>query len=164
MPSYAQYSTFPSSTGGPRTVLTEYATVMSISGNAWDMCEVPSVPSSIKPPESPVPIITNELVTQFSEPQRKFLVITNMGLNLIVKRRAIDFLCASLIEADMGNQSALQDFFTRSIAFISLMWQISLFALQLWPRSNLCDAFRSCVREYFPVLRRWPVRSISCRQ
>ena len=115
-PSYAQYSTYPNSAGGPRTVLTEYATVMSIAGNAWDMCEVPSAPSSIKPPESPSRIsTTNELVTQFSEPQRKFLVITNMGLNLILKRRAIDFLSASLIEADMGNQSALQDFFTRYV-------------------------------------------------
>ncbi|KAF8587314.1 nucleoporin [Ramaria rubella] len=111
-PSYNQYSIYPNSASGTRTVLTEYATVMSISGNAWHMCEVPSVSSSIKPPENPAPTTINELVTQFSEPQRRFLVITNMGLNLIVKRRAVDFLSASLIEADMGNQSALQDFFT----------------------------------------------------
>jgi nuclear pore complex protein Nup155 len=109
------YSSFPSSHPSSRTVLTEYATVMSIAGNAWDMCEVPSISSSIKPPDSPAPVATNELVTQFSEPQRKFLVITNMGLNLIVKRRAIDFLSASLLEADMGNQSGLQDFFTRCV-------------------------------------------------
>ncbi|KAF8527887.1 nucleoporin [Hysterangium stoloniferum] len=110
-PSYNQYSTYPSSSGGPRAILTEYAGVMTISGNAWDMCEVPSVPSSHKPPESLVAAVTNELATQFSRPQRKFLVITNMGLNLVVKRRAVDFLSASLVEADLGNQAALQDFF-----------------------------------------------------
>ena len=109
------YSNYPSPLPSSRTVLTEYATVMSIAGNAWDMCEVPPVSSSIKPPDSPAPVATNELVTQFSEPQRKFLIITNMGLNLIMKRRAIDFLSASLIEADMGNQSALQDFFARFV-------------------------------------------------
>ena len=138
MPSYAQYSTFPSSTGGPRTMLTEYATVMSISGNAWDMCEVPSVPTSVKPPESPAPVSNNELVTQFSEPQRKFLIITNMGLNLIVKRRAVDFLSASLIEADMGNQSALQDFFTRFFFFLFLFYDRSYHLRCSFGRDQTC--------------------------
>ena len=45
-----------------------------------------------------------------------------MGLNIIVKRRAVDFLSASLIEADLGNQTALHDFLNRSVLLIGMMF------------------------------------------
>ncbi|GJJ09444.1 hypothetical protein Clacol_003667 [Clathrus columnatus] len=113
VPHYTSHISYPTgSANNSRTVLTEYATVMTISGNAWDMCEVPLIASSKRPPEGLPFVITNELITQFSEPQRKFLIIANTGLNLIIKRRAVDFLNASLVEADLGNQAPLQDFFT----------------------------------------------------
>lgn len=112
IPHYTSHVTYSAgSTNTSRTVLTEYATAMPISGNAWDMCEVPYTPPSKRPPDGSSSVIANELVTQFSEPQRKFLIISNTGLNLIIKRRAVDFLVASLVEADSGNQAPLQDFF-----------------------------------------------------
>ena len=110
--SYNPYSSYSNIAGPPRAILTEYASVMTISGNAWAMCEVPSAPISKKPSEGNVSNLSNELVTQFSQPRRAFLIVTNTGLNIVVKRRAVDFLSASLIEEDMGNQGPAQDFFT----------------------------------------------------
>lgn len=118
--SHVNYST--GSGNSSRTVLAEYALAMAISGNAWDMCEVPTTPSAKRPPEGLLSVITNELVTQFSEPQRRFLVISNTGLNLIIKRRAVDFLHASLVEADLGNHPPLQDFFTRFVMLPLVIW------------------------------------------
>jgi nuclear pore complex protein Nup155 len=59
------------------------------------MATVPreSAPTSVVP--SP-PI--NELATQFSEPSQQFMILTNVGLTFLVKRRALDYLKAVIDE------------------------------------------------------------------
>ncbi|KAJ8580206.1 hypothetical protein M405DRAFT_74793 [Rhizopogon salebrosus TDB-379] len=54
------------------------------------MATVPheSVPAS----GTPSPPVINELATQFSEPSRQFMILTNVGLTFLVKRRALDYL------------------------------------------------------------------------
>jgi nuclear pore complex protein Nup155 len=38
------------------------------------------------------------LATQFSEPSSQFLLLTNVGLTFLIKRRAVDYLKAVLEE------------------------------------------------------------------
>ncbi|KAN0100556.1 Non-repetitive/WGA-negative nucleoporin C-terminal domain containing protein [Tylopilus felleus] len=89
-PSYA-----PS--GSQRPPLTEYATLLAIPGRTWAMASVlrPSLP----PSTAPSPAVTNELALQFSEPPRQFMILTNVGLTFLVKRRALDYLRAVIEEA-----------------------------------------------------------------
>ncbi|KAG9314302.1 nucleoporin [Chiua virens] len=90
--------------GNQRPPLTEYATVLAIPGRTWAMASVPrpSLPSSI----APSPAVINELALQFSEPPRQFMILTNVGLTLLVKRRALDYLRAVVEEAQ--SESSLQ--------------------------------------------------------
>jgi len=43
-------------------------------------------------------LVINELATQFSEPSRQFMILTNVGLTFLVKRRALDYLKAVIEE------------------------------------------------------------------
>ena len=83
--------------GNQRPPLTEYATLLAIPGRTWAMASVPrpSLPSST----APSPAVTNELAFQFSEPPRQFMILTNVGLTFLVKRRALDYLRAVIEEA-----------------------------------------------------------------
>jgi nuclear pore complex protein Nup155 len=47
---------------------------------------------------APSPPVTNELATQFSEPSRQFMILTNVGLTFLIKRRALDYLKAVIEE------------------------------------------------------------------
>ncbi|KAG1862206.1 nucleoporin [Suillus subluteus] len=89
----------PSSYGAganQRPPLTEYATLLAIPGRTWSMATVPreSTPTSV----APSPPVTNELATQFSEPSRQFMILTNVGLTFLIKRRALDYLKAVIEE------------------------------------------------------------------
>jgi len=79
-----------------RPPLTEYATLLAIPGRTWAMATVPreSAPTSVVPS----PPVINELATQFSEPSRQFMILTNVGLTFLVKRRALDYLKAVIEE------------------------------------------------------------------
>lgn len=94
----AQYGTTTYGAGGvnQRPPLTEYAMLLAIPGRAWSMASVPH-PSLLSPDSnSPSPVVTNELSTQFVENPRSFMILTNAGLTFVVKRRAIDFLRAAI--------------------------------------------------------------------
>ncbi|KAF8898825.1 nucleoporin [Infundibulicybe gibba] len=86
--------------GGPpsgRPPLTEYATLLSIPGRTWAMAAVPQTapaPSA----GSQRPSLINELATQFGSPPRQFMLLTNVGLTFLAKRRALDYLQAVLEE------------------------------------------------------------------
>lgn len=65
------------------------------------MAAVPRPPlaaAANSPPDSPSYAITNELASQFSEPSRQFMILTNVGLTFLAKRRALDYLKAVIEE------------------------------------------------------------------
>ncbi|KAK7059035.1 hypothetical protein VNI00_001659 [Paramarasmius palmivorus] len=96
-PAYTQYGG-QNSTGRPQ--LTEYATLLSIPGRTWAMAAVPHTHPSTgsQPTDFPNPLVTNELATQFTELPRQFMILTNVGLTFLVKRRAVDYLRAVIEE------------------------------------------------------------------
>jgi hypothetical protein len=47
---------------------------------------------------APSPLVINELATQFSEPSRQFMILTNVRLTFLVERRALDYLKAVIEE------------------------------------------------------------------
>lgn len=79
-----------------RPPLTEYATLLAIPGRTWSIASVPHVSSITTSSNSPTPVVTNELSTQFSEDPRSFMILTNAGLTFVVKRRALDYLRAAI--------------------------------------------------------------------
>ena len=83
--------------GNQRPPLTEYATLLAIPGRTWAMASVPR--PSLPPSTAPSPAVTNELALQFSEPPRQFMILTNVGLTFLIKRRALDYLRAVIEEA-----------------------------------------------------------------
>lgn len=95
---HAQYGavTYGNGSANQRPPLTEYATLLAIPGRTWSIASVPHTPSSSASSNSPVPVVTNELSTQFSEDPRSFMVLTNAGLTFVVKRRALDYLRAAI--------------------------------------------------------------------
>ncbi|PPQ62740.1 hypothetical protein CVT24_000434 [Panaeolus cyanescens] len=83
------------STGSNRPPLTEQASILTIHGRTWSMATInmPPVPS---PAGTPAPAVINELAAQFSENAKQFMLLTNVGLTFLVKRRAVDYLKAVL--------------------------------------------------------------------
>ncbi|KAI0053328.1 nucleoporin [Auriscalpium vulgare] len=79
--------------GAQRPPLTERAAMLAIPGRTWGMAAVvrPKTPYSANP-GAPVPAVTNELALQFSESPRQFMVLTNAGVTILAKRRALDWL------------------------------------------------------------------------
>lgn len=99
------------STTTNRIPLTEYATLLAIPGRTWAMAVVPRTASSSTPPGAPAPVVTNELATQFSESPRQFMILTNVGLTFLVKRRALDYLKATIEEVHSeGNVQPIIEF------------------------------------------------------
>ncbi|CCM05199.1 uncharacterized protein FIBRA_07408 [Fibroporia radiculosa] len=118
-PSQLQLSQFATTSysmvpGPSRPPLTENAALLAIPGRTWAMALVPrpvdlsttSVPSNL-----PVPVITNELAYQISEPTRQFMILTNVGLTFLAKRRALDYLKDVIEEFQVeGNAQPLIEF------------------------------------------------------
>ncbi|KAJ7071105.1 nucleoporin, partial [Mycena amicta] len=102
------YGSAPLSTRPP---LTEHATLLTIPGRTWAMAPVsrPKPPSN--PPGAPSPTVINELATQFSSHPRQFMILTNVGLTFLVKRRALDYLKAVIEELQSeGNVQPIMEF------------------------------------------------------
>ncbi|KAK7064289.1 nucleoporin [Favolaschia claudopus] len=94
-----------------RPPLTEYATLLAIPGRTWAMAPVPLSGDASGSPGAPVPAITNELATQFSANARQFMILTNVGLTFLVKRRALDYLKAVIEELQSeGNVQPIIEF------------------------------------------------------
>ncbi|KAL4242212.1 non-repetitive/WGA-negative nucleoporin family protein [Abortiporus biennis] len=100
--------------GPSRPPLTEYAMLIPVSGRTWAMAPAPRpslAAAATTPPDSPAPVVTNELAVQFSQPPRQFMVLTNAGLTFLVKRRAVDHLRECLEDAQNENSTLpLQEF------------------------------------------------------
>jgi nuclear pore complex protein Nup155 len=99
--------------GPPRPPLTEYGTVLAIAGRTWSIAVVPRSTALLASPlpASPVPVVINELATQFSEPPRQFMILTNAGLSFLIKRRAVDYLKAVIEEVQAeGNVQPIIEF------------------------------------------------------
>jgi nuclear pore complex protein Nup155 len=90
--------------------------------------------SESTPAGTPTPSVTNELALQFSEPPRQFIILTNVGLTFLVKRRALDYLKAVIEEVQSeGNIQPIIDFRDR-LAFLidNRVAVIELIRLKLW--------------------------------
>jgi nuclear pore complex protein Nup155 len=97
-------------TGTPqRPPLTEHATFLAIPGRTWATAAVPRKPPAA--PDASTAVVTNELAYQFSEPPYQVLVLTNVGLTFLVKRRALDYLRAVIEEVHSeGNIQPIIEF------------------------------------------------------
>lgn len=93
-----------------RPPLTEHATVLTIPGRTWAAAAITKVPSTT-PSGTPSPKTINELANQFGEFPNQFVLLTNVGLTFLVKRRALDFLKAALEELQSeGNVQPIIEF------------------------------------------------------
>ncbi|KAF8640990.1 hypothetical protein AX17_000635 [Amanita inopinata Kibby_2008] len=98
-------------TGQSRPPFTEYAALLAIPGRTWAMANVPRQRTSTMPLNSPAPVAINELALQFGETPQQFLLLTNVGLTFLVKRRALDYLKAVLEELQTeGNVQPIIEF------------------------------------------------------
>ncbi|KAJ6575033.1 nucleoporin [Mycena capillaripes] len=103
-----QYTNTPLANRPP---LTEYATLLAIPGRTWAMAPVPLTGNASSSSGAPVPAVTNELATQFSASPRQFMILTNVGLTFLVKRRALDYLKAVIEELQSeGNVQPIIEF------------------------------------------------------
>ena len=85
--------------------LIESATFVPIEGYVQDICSLSKSPSAS----------WNELSSQFDSPPREFAVLTNTGVHIIRRRRAVEIL-ASLIRGTTGRgggESEVREFFTK---------------------------------------------------
>ena len=113
-----QQGAYPNAYGGTpgpnRPLLTEYATLLAIPGRTWAMAPVPRsslAAAALSPANSPPPSSLNELATQLSEPPQQFMILTNVGLTFLAKRRALDYLKAVIEEFQVeGNAQPLIQF------------------------------------------------------
>ena len=112
----------PAALGDSRPPLTEYATILAIPGRTWAMATVPKVSSAASPGVPPA--VLNELAMQFGEYPGQFLLLTNVGLTFLAKRRALDYLKAVLEELQSeGNVQPLIHFRDRLATLFSLFIQ-----------------------------------------
>ncbi|KAI0304810.1 nucleoporin [Russula brevipes] len=101
--------------GSQRPPLTERAALLAIPGRTWGMAVLPRPKNAItltNPDSStPMPVVTNELAYQFLEPPRQFLILTNVGITVLAKRRALDWLRDAIEEVQAeGNVQPIIDF------------------------------------------------------
>ena len=85
--------------------LIESATFVPIEGYVQDIC----------PLSTPASAPWNELASQFDSPPREFAVLTNTGVHIIRRRRAVEVL-ASLIRGSTGRgggEAEIREFFTK---------------------------------------------------
>ncbi|KAI0824272.1 nucleoporin [Trametes gibbosa] len=107
-PQYVGHGYGATSAVASRVPLTERATLIPMSGLTWASAPVPRSKYSVAttaPANTPAPLFTNELATQFSEPARQYIFLTNGGLHWIVKRRAVDALKEAVEEFQVENNA-----------------------------------------------------------
>jgi len=132
--------------GSQRPPLTERAALLSIPGRTWGMAALPRPRNAISltspDPNAPIPVVTNELAYQFLEPPRQFLILTNVGITVLAKRRALDWLRDAIEEVQAeGNVQPIVDF--RDRYKHSLWIQVGCYIhtrLQFRPRPDMCYA------------------------
>jgi nuclear pore complex protein Nup155 len=117
---------FGAGTGSQRPPLTERAALLAIPGRTWGMAALPRSKNAIAftSPDSnaPMPVVTNELAYQFLEPPRQFLILTNVGITVLAKRRALDWLRDALEEVQAeGNVQPIIDFRDRYYSPITIV-------------------------------------------
>jgi nuclear pore complex protein Nup155 len=95
------YTAYPAN--ATRPPYTEHVAFIDVVGRSEAIAPMPKTFSVSIPQGTPSPSTANELATQFSEPSRQILVLTNVGLIVLVKRRSIDYLKAVLEEALQTN-------------------------------------------------------------
>jgi nuclear pore complex protein Nup155 len=108
--------------GPQRPPLTERAALLAIPGRTWGMAALPRPKNtvSLAGQDSSIlmPVVTNELAYQFLEPPRQFLILTNVGITVLAKRRALDWLRDAIEEVQAeGNVQPIIDFRDRSLPF-----------------------------------------------
>ncbi|KAL1952061.1 hypothetical protein VTO73DRAFT_1210 [Trametes versicolor] len=112
-PQYVSHAYGAPTQAANRIPLTERATLVPIPGVTWGIAPVPRSKYSMTttaPANTPAPLITNELATQFSEPARQYIILTNGGLHWVAKRRAVDALKDAIEEYQVeGNAQSLID-------------------------------------------------------
>ncbi|TFL06773.1 nucleoporin [Pterulicium gracile] len=92
-----------------RPPLTEHAALLAIPGRTWASAAMPR--PRVSPPDPSNPVVTNELSHQFSEPPYQILILTNVGLTFLIKRRALDYLRAVIEEVQSdGNIQPILEF------------------------------------------------------
>ena len=161
VPSYSGYA---GPQGSQRPPLTEQATLLPIPGRTWAMCPAPRDPRD-EVYSTHDPVVTNELVYQFTEPTREFIVMTNVGLSFLAKRRPIDALKVALEEAMDGNTGSIVHFRDRQVQPFHIDFShindithakppFHPYSSQLWQRSDLRHAVSHRSRKHIP--RRYP--------
>lgn len=114
------YSMYGGQNASSRPPLTEYATLLSIPGRTWAMAPVPQKPLAA---DVAGVTVTNELATQVGEPPRQFMILTNVGLTFLVKRRSLDYLKAVIEELQSeGNVQPIIEFRDRYGVFLLNRW------------------------------------------
>ncbi|KAF9519855.1 hypothetical protein BS47DRAFT_1387799 [Hydnum rufescens UP504] len=109
--SVAQYSPYGQQiNASSRPVFSEFTALFPMAGKTWAIASVPS--ASMPPLPRGQPTIWNEFVTQFSSYPDQFLILSNDGLSVIGKRRAVDCL-RDLIEVARrgGDENMITLFF-----------------------------------------------------
>ena len=122
--------TFGVGAGSQRPPLAERAALLAIPGRTWGMAALPRPKNAItltSPDAStPMPVVTNELAYQFLEPPRQFLILTNVGITVLAKRRALDWLRDAIEEVQAeGNVQPIIDFRDRYYPLMIIGWTLS---------------------------------------
>lgn len=97
-------------THASRPTFSECTSLLALTGKAWAIAHLPTASLPTSPRGQPP--LWNELVTQSNSYADQFLVLTNDGLSVVAKRRAVDCL-KDLIEAVRrgGDESLITTFF-----------------------------------------------------
>ena len=92
------YNPYPA----PRPPLSEFSNVLSVGGRTWALTRMIKASSIVQPGGAPsgsiwsnasnYPTTLNTLATQFTEPPDQFVVLTNIALTFVVRRRTTDVL------------------------------------------------------------------------
>ena len=100
--------------GQTRPPLVEKATMLTVPGRTWALAVAPRsslTAAADTPADCPAPVLTNDLATQFCEPPRSFIILTNAGVAHMVKRRPLDALLTTIEEYhNEGNAQSLMQF------------------------------------------------------
>ncbi|KAH9944478.1 nucleoporin [Epithele typhae] len=113
--------------GPSRIPLTERATLLPIAGITWAIAPAPRSKYSLvtsAPANTPTPLVTNELATQFTEPARQYIILNNGGLHWIVKRRAVDAVKDAIEEFQVERNPQALVAFRDSLCTPLNLWQL----------------------------------------
>ena len=86
--------------GNSSRPFSEVASTITIEGRTWGLAEI-TRPSPISGDVSGV-VGLNELATQANSSRREWVVLTNMGANVIVRQRPVDTLLGVLEGTALG--------------------------------------------------------------